>query len=64
MLGSVGAPAAGLGFGSSLQWVNLDTFLYLDELTSTHRFAKVDLPSGASVLGVISGSMFGYDFTQ
>ncbi len=64
LLGSTGASAVGLGFGSRLQWVDVDTFLYLDELTSTHRFAKVDLPGSASVLGVISGSVFGYDFTQ
>jgi hypothetical protein len=64
LLGSVGSSAVGLGFGSRLQWVDVDTFLYLDELTSTHRFAKVDLPGSASVLGVISGSVFGYDFTQ
>jgi len=64
LLGSTGAPAVGLGFGSRLQWVDVDTFLYLDELTSTHRFAKVDLPSSASVLAVISGSVFGYDFTR
>jgi len=63
-LGSMGAIAAGIGFGSRLQWVDADTFLYLDELTSTHRFAKVDLPGTASVLAVISGSVFGYDFTQ
>ncbi len=62
--GSVGGPAAGLGFGSSLQWVDADTFLYLDQLTSTHRFGKVDLPGTASVLDVISGSVFGYDFTR
>ncbi|NOR90712.1 MAG: hypothetical protein GQ524_10720 [Anaerolineales bacterium] len=64
LLGSTGTPAVGLGFGSRLQWVDVDTFLYLDELTSTHRFAKVDLLGSASVLGVISGSVFGYDFTQ
>ncbi len=64
LLGSTGSPAAGLGFGSSLQWVDADTFLYLDQLTSTHRFGKVDLPSTASVLAVISGSVFGYDFTR
>ena len=64
MLGSAGVSAVGVGFGSRLQWVDGDTFLYLDELTSTHRFAKVDLPGIASVLGVISGTVFGYDFTQ
>lgn len=64
LLGSTGIPAAGVGFGSRLRWVDVDTFLYLDELTSTHRFAKVDLPGTASVLAVISGSVFGYDFTQ
>ena len=64
LLGSTGTPAVGLGFGSRLQWVDVDTFLYLDELTSTHRFGKVDLPGTASVLAVISGSVFGYDFTQ
>ena len=64
LLGSLGIPAVGVGFGSRLQWVDGDTFLYLDELTSTHRFAKVDLPSASSVLDIISGSVFGYDFTQ
>jgi len=64
LLGSAGASAVGLGFGSNLQWVDADTFLYLDQLTSTHRFGKVDLPGSASVLAVISGSVFGYDFTQ
>ena len=64
LLGSIGVPAIGAGFGSRLQWVDADTFLYLDELTSTHRFAKVDLPSASSVLDIISGSVFGYDFTQ
>ena len=64
LLGSTGTPAVGLGFGSRLQWVDVDTFLYLDELTSTHRFGKVDLPGTASVLAVISGSVFRYDFTQ
>jgi len=64
LLGSTGTPAVGLGFGSRLQWVDVDTFLYLDELTSIHRFGKVDLPGTASVLAVISGSVFGYDFTQ
>jgi hypothetical protein len=64
LLGSVGAPADGLGFGSSLRWLDADTFLYLDQLTSTHRFGKVDLPGSASVLAVISGSIFGYDFTR
>ncbi|MEE8122141.1 MAG: hypothetical protein V3T55_11460 [Anaerolineales bacterium] len=64
LLGSVGSPAVGLGFGSRLQWVDADTFLYLDELTATHRFAKVDLPGTASVLAVISGSVFGFDFTK
>ncbi|MCK5635389.1 MAG: hypothetical protein KAI06_09890 [Anaerolineales bacterium] len=63
-LGSMGVTAAGIGFGSRIQWVDADTFLYLDELTSTHRFAKVDLPGPASVLDVISGSVFGYDFTE
>ena len=64
MLGSIGGSASGVGFGSRLRWVDADTFLYLDELTATHRFAKVDLPGTASVLDVISGSIFGYDFTK
>ena len=64
MLGSAGASAVGVGFGSRLQWVDADSFLYLDELTSTHRFAKVDLPSSSNILGIISGSVFEYDFTQ
>ena len=64
MLGSLGGSAVGVGFGSRLRWVDADTFLYLDELTATHRFAKVDLPGTASVLDVISGPVFGYDFTK
>lgn len=64
LLGSTGVPPVSVGFGSRVQWVDADTFLYLDELTSTHRFSKVDLPGSASVLGIISGSTFGYDFTQ
>ncbi|MEE9513144.1 MAG: hypothetical protein V3V46_03615, partial [Anaerolineales bacterium] len=63
-LGSIGVSAVGVGFGNRLQWVDADTFLYLDQLTSTHRFGKVDLPGTASVLAVISGPVFGYDFTQ
>ena len=64
LLGSIGIPAVGVGFGSRLQWLDADTFLYLDVLTSTHRFAKVDLPSASGVLDIISGPGFGYDFTH
>jgi len=64
MLGSVGLPPLGVGFGSWLRWVDADTFLYLDQLTAIHRFGLVNLPSPASELDVIAGSLFDYDFTR
>ncbi|NIM94129.1 MAG: hypothetical protein GTO18_10515 [Anaerolineales bacterium] len=64
ILGSLGLPSLGVGFGSRLEWVDADTFLYLDQLTSTHRFGKVDLPGPPSEIAVISGPIFDYDFTK
>jgi hypothetical protein len=54
----------GLGFGSHLRWVDLDTFLYLDKLTATNRFSLVNMPGGPSQIAVISGQAFEYDFTE
>ncbi len=63
-LGSLGVPTSGLGFGSYLRWVDADTYLYLDELTTTHRFSKVDLPGAPGEIAVISGNIFDYDFAR
>ena len=59
-----GLPSSGLGFGMYLRWVDVDSYLYVDQLTATHRFGVVNLPAPASELAVISGSIFDYDFTD
>ena len=59
-----GFPSSGLGFGMYLRWVDVDSYLYVDQLTATHRFGVVNLPAPASELAVISGSIFDYDFTD
>jgi hypothetical protein len=64
LLGGLGLPATGVGFGAYLRWVDVDTFLYLDQLTATHRFGLVNLPGPASELAVISGNVFDFDFTD
>ena len=63
-LGGLGLPSSGVGFGTYLRWVDADTLLYLDQLTATHRFSKVDLPGSPSEIVVITGQIFSYDFTQ
>lgn len=64
LLGALGLPSSGFGFGSYLRWVDADTLLYLDMLTATHRFGVVNLPNPASEIAVIAGQIFNYDFTQ
>ena len=64
LLGGLGLPVTGVGFGMYLRWVDADSLLYLDHLTATHRFGVVNLPAPASELDVISGSVFDYDFTD
>jgi hypothetical protein len=59
-----GLSPTGLGVGSHLRWVDLDTFLYLDKLTATNRFSLVSMPGGPSEIAVISGQVFGYDLTE
>ncbi len=64
MLTGPGLTPAGLGFGTQLSWVDVDSYLYLDQLTATHRFGLVNMPSPASELDTIAGPSFDYDFTQ
>jgi hypothetical protein len=59
-----GLSPMGLGFGSHLRWVDLDTFLYLDTLSTTHRFSLVNMPGAPSEIAVIAGQVFAYDFTE
>ena len=54
----------GLGFGQYLRWVDVDTYLYLDTFTATHRFGVVNMPGTAVVIDTIVGQVFDYDFTQ
>jgi hypothetical protein len=64
ILGRVGAPPAGLGFGNLLRWIERDEFLYLDQLTATHRFVLATISGASTVLDEISGVRFEYDFTR
>ncbi len=64
MLVGPGLSPTGVGFGLHFDWVDGDTFLYLDTLTSTHRFSLVNMPGGPVEIDVIIGEIFDYDFTQ
>lgn len=64
MLAGPGLTPAGLGFGNRLRWVDADSYLYLDQLTATHHFGLVNMPSPAVALDTIAGTSFDYAFTQ
>jgi hypothetical protein len=64
MLTGPGLTPSGLGFGTDLRWVDVDSYLYLDQLTATHRFGLVNMPSSVSELDTIAGPSFDYDFTR
>jgi hypothetical protein len=64
ILGRIGAPSIGLGFGGSFRWIDSDGYLYLDELTATHRFVFATITGDSTVLDEIAGARFDYDFTR
>jgi hypothetical protein len=64
MLVGPGLTPAGLGFGMYLRWVDVDTYFFLDTLTSTRRFGVATLPGAPFEIDVIAGQIFDYDFTQ
>jgi hypothetical protein len=59
-----GLTPTGLGFGTHLRWVDTDTFLYLDTLTTTHRFSLVNMPGGPIQIDEIVGQIFDFDFAE
>jgi hypothetical protein len=56
--------SSGLGFGRNLRWISVDAYLYLNTMTSTHRFGRAIIAGPETMIDDIAGQVFDYDFTQ
>jgi hypothetical protein len=56
--------STGLGFGRNLRWISVDSYLYLNTITATHRFGRAMIAGPETLIDDIAGQIFDYDYTQ